>query len=243
MKKYFSIKGEEQSLSQPTEHGAVMVEFLVIFITFFTLLLCAFQIFFVYLARVNVQRAAISAARSGAVVIPDHPQNYGGGGGQSVGGGAPYTIGNGVVNLGPYLSWAGFGSTANLTPSVSTRLGVIRTAAAYPLIPHHIGNISGANPVVRTAAINAQMAVVFPVNPGSTRLRRTFLPSDTLHVRVTYGFSCNIPLASKLVCLPRTDTFDGDFSSTGTSRPAGDSIVISAEASMPLMNIGVLGEL
>lgn len=217
------------------ERGAVMVEFLIIFIVFFTFLLAIFQIFQVYLAKMYVQRAAIAAARSAAVVLPDHSDHYGNE--------PPYAITTGSIFTGSYLDWAGFDSNQRYSDNNPTRLTMIRTAAVYPLIPLHMTNPAGGTPQVQTTDLNNHTAVVFPNTPLSTSLRRNFLPNEVVNVRVTHGYECTIPLASKLVCLNRQHRFNGDFGFTGTSVPAGDHIVLSAESSFPLMDIGVLGDL
>ena len=187
-----------------------------------------------------MQRASITAARSAAVVLPDHIGHYSDG---STTGDPPYTISIGNLNLEPYLEWAGFSSTTRFGLDNPPRLAVIRTAAVYPLIPLYLRNNSGSAPEVQSTLLNNHTAVVFPNTPGSNSLRRTFSPNELVHVRVTHGYACRIPLANKLVCRNRPHRFSGDFSYSGASVPEDDHIILSAESSFPLMDIGVLGDL
>ena len=58
--------------------GAVYVEFLIAFMPLLVLFMCLWQMSRMYTTSLAVQHAAVTAARSGAVVFADDPASYGG---------------------------------------------------------------------------------------------------------------------------------------------------------------------
>ena len=60
--------------------GAVYVEFLIAFLPVLIFFMCLWQMSRLYTAGLAVQHAAVTAARSGAVILADDPARYGNGG-------------------------------------------------------------------------------------------------------------------------------------------------------------------
>jgi hypothetical protein len=59
-----------------SEHGAVFVEFLIVFMPVLTFFLCLLQLALLYMTRLVAEHAAVNAARAAAVVIGDEPKRY-----------------------------------------------------------------------------------------------------------------------------------------------------------------------
>jgi hypothetical protein len=237
--------------------GAVLVEFLVVFLLFLTVLLCLVQHALLGQGHLAVQRAASAAARAAAVVLDDDPAHYGGEPRLQIQG-RP----GGSAEVDAWLSWAGMsGQLADRGGGGTTRLGAIRAAALFPLlavssptggvrtprsVAGAIGAAPGDSPAVSAARYaRAALAVVLLRGPGERRSARSFQPGDPVTVRVSYAFHCGVPLARLVMCRTLADLAASprasDFSETEVPwRPALSALRgarfrhLRAEHSLPI---------
>ena len=211
------------------ERGAVYVEFLIVFMPLFLLFLAVCQLALLAAARLVVQHAALSGARSAIVVLEDDPNRYGGAprGSLSRRAGAAPTIEHALASLG--LRAAADSGPGNLygafeEPKVQAqgtqqgaRMTSIRQAAEFPLLS--LAPMEGA--VVRPkdgsvgSSLSATVAGQLIFALGYTRAAAVITvhvsSSDELAaepvardaavtVRVTYLYACGVPLVRALLC-------------------------------------------
>jgi hypothetical protein len=99
------------------------------------------------------------------------------------------------------------GEPRNSAAPGGARLEVIRRSA---------DNVLAALAASAQADRSARLALRFPAQPGSDRLRSGFGPDEMVTVRVGYRFPCGVPLARRIMC-----------------RGAEAEALIEAEASLP----------
>ncbi len=207
--------------------GAIYVEFLVVFIPFFIMVLGMMQIALMYAAHLAVQHSAAAAARAAIVVFPDCEQRYDG---------APQNVVNGGGRGDDPASILGsvFGATGGSIPGLGggggagrggARLDAIRFAASFPMAAaspslqelladgnpanQSVLNAIGANSsaAVRLAVgalgyNQIAVAVNFPqqANSVSATLQTRFTRRQSLTTRVTYLFHCGVPIVAAMAC-------------------------------------------
>lgn len=249
------------------ERGAVYVEFLIAFMPLFFLFLGICQLALLATARLVVQHAVLTGARTAIVVLEDEPSRYDGARRGVLSGGRSF---EGIGELFSGVSEAGADSRR---PQYGSRMKVIRTAAEYPLLALAPGldavrtprdssvsaslvsnvaaSVSGAFAYTRAAA------VVTLHEGGDDELATEPVPRNAaVTVRVTYLYSCGIPMVRALVCQSRaailkpaslfSSLFGGKDSMAsrfklaeepnGLARLSGDGAyfsVLSAEATLP----------
>ncbi len=216
--------------------GAVYVEFLIVFIPFFLMVLGMMQIALMYAAHLAVQHAAVSAARAAIVVFPDcearydgAPQNDMNGGGR---GDDPAAILGSVFGAGGGASFPGLGGGGG--GGGGARLDTIRFAANLPLVAASpslqeleadasasrqsvVNAIGGTtSPAARLALgalgyNNIAVAINFPNLPNnpSASFQTRYANRQQLTARVTYLFHCGVPIVSAMACDDAVSVFSG----------------------------------
>ena len=120
------------------ERGAVYVEFLIVFMPLFFLFLAVCQFALLAAARLVVQHAALSGARSAIVVLEDDPSHYGGAPRGSLSKGnamAAPSIERTLASLVALPAWAKSGAAGQAHgPQQGARMASIREAAEFPLL-------------------------------------------------------------------------------------------------------------
>lgn len=184
------------------ERGAVYAEFLIAFPIMLLLFLTILQISMMYAAKLATRSAAVRAGRAAVVVIPDDRARYGGEAEyevNQVGGGGGGGGGGGIMS---FLSGRG-----------SSRMKHIRMAAAIPLagFAPSAGSISQEDSLGDTFARNGwdwvaaaayqvgATSVTFPEAPGSMTFNQSWggNPRQMLTTRVTYFFTCSMPIVTR----------------------------------------------
>lgn len=211
------------------ERGAVYVEFLLVFLPVFLIFLGLVQASLLYTANIVVRHAANTAARAAMVVLDDDPAEYddearndmtgeGGSEGSSSSSSNP---------LGGFLDMTGEGSTTTSSDEGDSgdlggkRVAAIRGAAQVALLslsppldnvvsPQNVKAVSQAigadassTSRLAGAALYNQMAVAvtFPQRRGDNdNYRTTVGMRDPVTVRVSYLFSCAVPIVNRLIC-------------------------------------------
>lgn len=177
------------------EGGAVYAEFLIAFPPMLLMFLAMLQLALMYSARLAVRHAAYRAARAAIVVIPDDPDRHGGE--------AAYRV--------DYDSAGGGEESSFEISSGSGRLKAIRTAGSFPLLGFappaarlsgevSLGDAfsSGATDLFAGAAYTlGATAVTFPQAPGDMTFRESFGTREMVTTRVTYLFTCTIPIVTR----------------------------------------------
>jgi len=177
--------------------GAVYVEFLIVIIPFLILALCTVQIALMYGAQLLVEASAHMAVRAAVVIMPDDEGFYRGGG---------------INEVGP-----GSGLHAYEKAPAGSRISMIRRAAAIPLLPVSVGirdlkglltgRFSLADAFRRQGAVSMlarlnldlmPVAVTFPDTSGGYRTKLG--PASKITARVTYLFTCRVPVAADIMC-------------------------------------------
>jgi hypothetical protein len=252
--------------------GTASVEFLIAFVPFFVLFLGGVQLALLASARIVVEHAAVSAARAAVLAIDDDPYFHrregtrrkllsedAQGGKLALPGGlsqhldASASTGDGGEGRGcSRLSQVR--RAAYLPLSVLAPLTGIAGSGLLPvaLAPDHLeGTLSG--PWARVLFgffVYGRMAtaLTFPVSPGSDDLRdlgqsaQPFADDDVVTARVSYLYSCEVPLARALVCdallelqaNSELEVFEHAEWSLPTPLLLGERfLVLSAEASLP----------
>ncbi len=217
--------------------GAVYVEFLIVFIPFFIMVLGMMQVALMYAAHLAVQHAANTAVRAGIVVFPDCEVRYDGAPQFDVNGGGrgddPASILGSVFGAGGGASFPGLGGGGG-SGRGGARLDAVRFAANLPLVAaspslselegdasparqNLLGAIGGgASPAARLALgalgyNNVAVAVNFPnlQSNASATLQTRFNHRDQLTARVTYLFHCGVPIVSAMACDDAPSIFSG----------------------------------
>jgi hypothetical protein len=216
--------------------GAIYVEFLIVFIPFFIMVLGMMQIALMYAAHLAVRHSAAAAARSAIVVFPDcearydgAPQNVVNGGGRgddpaaivgSVFGASGGSIpggggGGGGSNGGARLDAVRFAANlpmASASPSLSSLAGDLS-----PARQNLLGAIGGGSSALVRLAVgalgygNLAVAVNFPerANERASTFRTRFDRRQQITARVTYLFHCGVPIVSKMACDDAPALFTG----------------------------------
>lgn len=206
--------------------GAIYVEFLVVFIPFFIMVLGMMQIALMYAAHLAVQHSAAAAARAAIVVFPDCERRYDG---------APQNVVNGGGRGDDPASILGsvFGASGGSIPGLGgggagrggARLDAVRFAASFPMaaaspslqelladgspmnqsIRNAIGGTSSAAVRLAVGALGynqVAVAVNFPqgANNSGATLQTRFNRRQSLTTRVTYLFHCGVPIVAAMAC-------------------------------------------
>lgn len=217
--------------------GAVYVEFLIVFIPFFIMVLGMMQIALMYAAHLAVQHAAASAVRSAIVVFPDCEARYDGAPQNDVNGGGrgddPASMLASVFGASGGASFPGLGGGSG-GGGGGARLDTVRFAANLPLtaaspsLSELEGDVSssrqnvlgaiggGASPAARLALgalgyNNIAVAINFPniQNSPSATFTTRFSRRQQLTARVTYLFHCGVPIVSAMACDDAISVFSG----------------------------------
>jgi len=217
--------------------GAVYVEFLIVFIPFFIMVLGMMQIALMYAAHLAVQHAAASAVRAAIVVFPDCEARYDGAAQNDVNGGGrgedPASMLASVFGAGGGASFPGLGGGSG-GGGGGARLDTIRFAANLPLVAaspslqelegdasparqNLLGAIGGTtSPAVRLALgalgyNNIAVAINFPnmPNSASATFQTRLAARAPLTARVTYLFHCGVPIVSAMACDDAISVFSG----------------------------------
>ena len=194
-----------------------MLEFILAFMPVFVLFLGIVQLTLLAVAQLVVRHAAITAARSAVVVLPDDPRHY---------------LNEPINHIDPPASLLGMAATvvaARLAgvPMADalddhSRISAIHTAAYVPLAAiapdaalsvrmfgwsgaSNVATALGSSGVGRLAFgvgvyLPIATAVTFPVAPGARELQELEVSTDPVVVRVTHLVPCAVPLAGALLC-------------------------------------------
>lgn len=215
--------------------GAIYVEFLIVFIPFFIMVLGMMQIALMYAAHLAVQHTAAVAARAAIVVFPDCEYRYDGAPKYDVNGGGrgddPASILSSVFGAGgsPGIPGLGGGGARG-----GARVNAVRFAASLPMVAaspslqelegdasparqNLLGAIGGTtSPAVRLALgalgyNQVAVAVNFPARADdrSASLQTRFSRRQQLTTRVTYLFHCGVPIVSAMACDDAPAIFSG----------------------------------
>ena len=214
-------RASRQSARGLGEHGAVYVEFLIVFMPLFFLFLTVCQFALLAAARLVVQHAALSGARSAIVVLEDDPNHYGDAPRGSLSKGrtaiAP-SIERTLASLVRLPAWAGSVGLGR-TPGAQqgARMASIREAAEFPLLPlapredtvtrPQDGSVasslgtSAAGQLVFALGYTRAAAVITVHLGGSEELAPEPVDRNAaVSVHVTYLYSCGVPLVRALIC-------------------------------------------
>jgi hypothetical protein len=169
-------------------HGAVYVEFLVVFWPLMLLWLGLTQIGLLYGVHIMVNHAAAKAARAAIVIFPDEEDRYQGDERLSI----LQDANSEDVSLKAYKKAQRGG-----------RLDTIRKAARIPLATVSPSlDISANNAMVDLIAgwmwTEYAVAVTFP--DGNGNFLTKFDQTGPLTTRVTYLYKCPVPLISRIMC-------------------------------------------
>ena len=210
--------------------GIVFAEFLISFLPFFLLFVGTLQVGLIAVARVVVKHAAVQASRAAVVVIDDDPYfdddsasrrkhvSSEGRAGESSGMRAASALlslevpGLGALHKGgcdrlERIRGAAYVPLTTLSPGLDKLLSWLPLGTADGKDTQNVESVL-AGPWQRVAAGFAYnriaAAVTFPEEPGSDELLDLedleFADDAVVTVRVTYLYSCNVPLARDLVC-------------------------------------------
>lgn len=209
--------------------GVVYLEFLLCFLPVFLIFLGCVQLAFIHVAKLTVKFAASRGARSAAVVLADDPYFYEGEAvgllvaedNQSGGGDSGDSAKSGIVET------LGLGDALALWDSEegSARMADIRAAVHMPLTAlspnaetvgalvsgedgaERLDQAIGSEHLSRLATgllfyNDAVTAIRFPKTPHGDDFHegKVSPDGDTLTVRVTHLFHCQVPLVSALIC-------------------------------------------
>jgi len=204
--------------------GVVYVEFLIVLPPLLLLFFGLTQIALVYGAKLLVQHAAARAVRAAIVVLPDDHED------------ADYA-GDPINSIGE----SGEGLEAYGNAASGGRLDAIRKAARLTLAPisptldsvtsNSIAGALGGGGIASTVVgllgfTDWTVAVTFPDGAGG--YRTSFGPRDNVTVKVTYLYTCAVPLARELVCSGWLGLEEGERARISTN---GGGIAATATAS------------
>ena len=160
------------------ERGAVIVEFLIVFLPVFTFFLCLLQLALLFTVRLVTEHAALTAARSAAVIIADDQKRYGNEPPNQlkIGGRREKAIKNAV-----YLTLAGF-----ILDGTIERVDVYFPAGDKPGAEGQRGTIT-----YRPMGFN---------RPDDPEKDGPFGDVSKVRVRVEVEATCKIGLANRIMC-------------------------------------------
>lgn len=212
------------------DRGAVYVEFLIVFMPLFLLFLAVCQLALLAAARLVVQHAALSGARSAIVVLEDDPNRYGRAPRGSLSNGrasAAPSIEHALASLGLRTTAdSGLGSLYGALageppqgqgPQQGARMTSIRQAAEFPLLAlapmedtivrPKDGSVASslgasvAGQLIFALAYTRAAAVITVHVSGSDELASDPVARDAaVSVRVTYLYACGVPIVRALLC-------------------------------------------
>jgi TadE-like protein len=203
------------------ERGAVYVEFLIVFMPLFFLFLAVCQFALLAAARLIVQHAALSGARSAIVVLEDDPRRYGDAPRGSLSKGETTTapsIEQALASFVALPSWAHSGALGQAQgPQHGARMASIREAAEFPLLAlapredaiarPQDGSVASslgasvAGQLVFAVGYTRAAAVITVHASGSDELASEPVePNAAVSVHVTYLYSCGVPIVRALIC-------------------------------------------
>lgn len=203
------------------ERGAVYVEFLIVFMPLFFLFLVVCQFALLAAARLVVQHAALSGARSAIVVLEDDPNRYGGAPRGSLSKGRASAVPSieqtiaGLVGIRAWVNSGGLGEAQGAQQGA--RMASIREATEFPLLALAPREDSVTRPadgsVATSLGSSATGQLVFALGytraaavttvhvGGSDELAPEPVdPHAPVSVHVTYLYSCGVPLVRALIC-------------------------------------------
>jgi hypothetical protein len=217
------------------QRGVVYAEFLMAFVPFFLLFLGGVQLSLIALARIVVTHAATQAARAAVVAIDDDPyfdredrtarKHL-----------DAKAASSGRDKIESMASALGLPKTGKLASKGSARLSRVRRAAYWPLsilapsctallelLPgagsdDDLEQALGTTPWLRALLgyfvyDRVASAVTFPEAPGSNQLRDlddapAFADDEVVTVRVSYLYTCSVPLVRRFMCRSARDLLD-----------------------------------
>lgn len=201
------------------ERGAVYVEFLIVFMPLFFLFLTVCQFALLAAARLVVQHAALSGARSAIVILEDDPNHFGGAARGSLSKGNTTTtpsIEQVLASLSGLPTWAASSVQAQ-GPQQGPRMAPIREAVEFPLLAlapredtvsrPQDGSVasslgaSAAGQIMFALGYTRAAAVITVHLSGSDELAPDPVdPNAAISVHVTYLYTCGVPLVRALIC-------------------------------------------
>lgn len=198
--------------------GAVYVEFVLVVVPVVLLFMVTVQLALIASAQLVVQHAATRAARAAIVVLEDDPGRYGVLRG-ALRGGRSSSSSRGLEIVGAVFGQsAGARPPSNAgtaSPQSGARMQDIRLAAYAPLAvlapalgelvtpSSNLGRALGASSLARIAggmALYNRFASAVTLRSGSNDVPDTIGPNAEVTARVTYLYSCQVPLARIIVC-------------------------------------------
>ncbi len=211
------------------EAGAVFAEYLISFVVLFTVFLVIFQLQLAFEAKKAVWEAADYAASKAAKVLDAPSEEMGGAERNRVSGGglAPNRVALALEALG--FGSAGSGMIA--TVNGNARHQAIRDAARFKLLPFSpkLSDAGRGTNAQRARRLDDDgmrqrerytrraVAVVFPTREGATSYKSSFGKNELVRVRVTFLFSCDVPVASWILCRSVSGLVSG-FGREGSKR-------------------------
>jgi hypothetical protein len=209
------------SLRRGDERGVVYVEFLIAFMPVFLLFLALCELALLSGAMLVVRHAAYRAARSAIVVLEDDPEAYGGAARGSLSSGtadAAASPEHVLSLLGRAATLESGGPAPAAGPQRGARMAPIRTSAYLPLLTLAPGaldplrapdgpTLSGSfatpagDPGYALAYTRSASAITLHSQRGSDVLAAEPVGrAAEITVRVTYLYSCSVPLVRTLMC-------------------------------------------
>lgn len=203
------------------EGGAVYVEFLIVFMPLFFLFLVVCQFALLAAARLVVQHAALSGARSAIVVLEDDPNRYGGAPRGSLSKGRASAVPSieqtiaGLVGINAWVNQGGLGEAQGAQQGA--RMVSIREAAEFPLLalaPREnaitrpqdeslatgLGTSAAGQLVFALGYTRAAAVVTVHVGGTDALASEPIARNAAVSVHVTYLYSCGVPLVRALIC-------------------------------------------
>lgn len=243
--------------SQRASHGAIYVEVLVTIIPVLLLFFGLLQLALLQTGRLIVQHAAQRAVRSAVVVLEDDPQRFGGTPQGNVvyhapageaGGGHEQLVRQLADLLGVEVPTGELQGV--VTSAAGARLAAIQRAAYLPLAalapaPETLqrtfgletGALAGAGNLARFvvgALLYNRGAAVVTLRKPDGSVAHCVGATDDVTVRVTYLYTCTMPLVSALMC-STLDQLSGlellDAATQRHYRSAGEQGLAGARAS------------
>jgi len=225
------------------EAGVVTLEFLIVFMPFFTAFCAVVQYAIIQGAGIIVMHSAVCAARSASVVLPDDPAAYGGEEVYSLSGSSASGVESPLEALVRRGALAGPVELA----TQSARLEAIASAALLPLIAisplstrfeTHLQDALFQLGGARYAAQATSLELTVQHAPGSSK---TFPGPSEVTARVTHLVRCNVPLVDRLLCTTAKGSRDPAFDRHHLGReglPSGAYFRLVAQATLPLHAAG-----
>jgi hypothetical protein len=180
----------------PTDaRGVVQLEFLLVIVPLFLLLVGLTQLVLLQVAQLVVQHAAERGVRSAVVILNDTSDSYDGADPGEIGGakGSPHSAR--YLAIERAVRWPLHALAQNPTARLRAALGVQSMHDAVDGGP--VAALASAS--LETLA--SATTVSFPIGEGSDETHEGMVPIDgQVHLRVEHRVECLVPLARNLIC-------------------------------------------